>query len=256
MKILSLLALAALVASCHLPHEPGPQPSWLDNQRYEPTLNVFGLLRAEVGASFVHVERAYQMDETEEQLDFNLTITQVAVTRLSDGIVYYFEADSAGNEDFRHDTFSAVHGETYWLEVIAVGFDTLTGTTTVPPPVVVVTDQLQVSDGDISFELQGVAEIYLYDILLFTRQSADGDTTARSLRMLDQTGTDRLPVVLDYDVNIETPLYVEIFGYDANLTDYGLAPISIKPQTYNADQSTVQGGYGCFGALSVGRVAL
>ena len=49
------------------------------------------------------------------------------------------------------------------------------------------------------------------------------------------------------------PCTLLIYQYDLNLSTYLTANLSIKPNIYQTDFSTVTDGYGCFGSLNVLR---
>ena len=42
-----------------------------------------------------------------------------------------------------------------------------------------------------------------------------------------------------------------IYAYDLQLSEYMTYNVSIKPNTYRSDYSTVDNGFGCFGSLNV-----
>jgi len=60
-----------------------------------------------------------------------------------------------------------------------------------------------------------------------------------------------IPVEWTFDAANGAPLHLSVTALDENLTRYGNSPISFIPNTYHPDGSTVAGGYGCFGSVSV-----
>ena len=44
---------------------------------------------------------------------------------------------------------------------------------------------------------------------------------------------------------------LQIYAFDNNLSEYFTANLSSKPNIYQKEFSTVENGYGCFGALNV-----
>ena len=42
-----------------------------------------------------------------------------------------------------------------------------------------------------------------------------------------------------------------IYAYDLQLSEYMTYNVSIKPNTYRSDYSTVDNGFGCFGSLNI-----
>jgi len=71
--------------------------------------------------------------------------------------------------------------------------------------------------------------------------------------------TDRIqrPEVGDIAVTIaiepsgESTGLLIIYAYDLQLSEYITYNVSIKPNTYRSDYSTVDNGFGCFGSLNV-----
>jgi len=44
-----------------------------------------------------------------------------------------------------------------------------------------------------------------------------------------------------------------IYAFDLNLSEYLTVNLSIKPNIYQKDFSTVENGFGCFGAMNIYR---
>ena len=65
---------------------------------------------------------------------------------------------------------------------------------------------------------------------------------------------ERRSVRFDLSTAKGQPLLLEIYGYDANLAEYLTAATTIKYQTYLETVTTVTGGYGVFGSVSVREV--
>ena len=68
MRILTLVVmLPALtwIASCDLPHQPGPMPAVIVETEFEPGLNILGILRADElkGTSFININRVLTTEE-------------------------------------------------------------------------------------------------------------------------------------------------------------------------------------------------
>ncbi len=98
------------------------------SKEYEPQLNVYCILRNDAPYQKVVVDRTYEMDE---KSIYDLEDVQVILS--GEGISDTLIEDYTIPGLFRtRDTFPVFAGKTYYLEVSAKGFDTLTGTTTVP----------------------------------------------------------------------------------------------------------------------------
>jgi hypothetical protein len=99
-----------------------------NSEEYQPQLNVYCILRNDVPYQKVVVDRTYRMDE---KAIYDLEDVQVILS--GDGVCDTLIEDYANSGLFRtRDTFPIFTGKTYYLQVSARGFDTLTGITTVP----------------------------------------------------------------------------------------------------------------------------
>lgn len=253
LKIIMFILGLMFIFTCDLPHEPGPMPNDIIETEFIQGLNVLGVIRADdvTGTSFLQLNRAVTTEEiySDTISDFSPDVDHVKIIQQSTNTSY---AMVRGNDSipfwdeitFRDTSFLARSGETYHLEVQAPGYPTLTGSTAVPTKPQMVSGSLARTDDHVEFELSADPSAYEYKLyLIFADDVLE--------KVIKPAGQDAYPVSWDISKHSGTPLFLMLCALDENLTRYGNAPFSFMPNTYHPDVSTVDGGYGCFGSLSV-----
>lgn len=258
-KLTFAIFIVVLVgAACDLPTEPGPQPSTIIETDFEPGLNILGVLRLDdsTGTSFVYVERAFQTEELDTAMfaEDNLFIikdAETVVQKVTDKTAYpfIFEADTLRPYTYTHPGFAPTAGEQYALTITHPVLPTLTDTTVVPVKPAIDSASLDTMGQAVSFDLLTTTDTDLYDVYLFLTEDI------LHQRLANQAAEHR-PVQFDLSSAKGQPLWLEIYGYDANLTEYLTAATTIKYQTYLETVTTVTGGYGVFGSVSVAKMRL
>jgi hypothetical protein len=251
-----LLALA--VWTCSLPHEPGPQPSTIVETEFDSALNVFGVLRldGEANSSFFYLERTYQYQELDTiswDASFIPIVTDatVLVRGMFDTMTYEFthELDNLRGEIYTNEDFIPAAGETYALTITHPGFSTITDTTTVPIVPILDADSVIVWGDMVYFQQRTTADVYLYDIFLLSSEDS------LQYRFPNRDGA-TIPIAFQSTAPPGESMDIQVYGYDANLAEYLTTTITLKPQTYNETITTVTGGYGVFGSVSVAAVTV
>lgn len=252
-----LLVLASLIfmTACDLPHQPGPMPSDIVETEFEPGLNIIGVLRADdvLGSSFVNVTRALTTEEIYSDTieNFSPLVDYVRVHSSSIDTEYVFVPldDSSDTKTYSDTNLVVEAGLTYDIEISAPGFPVLTGETSIPQKPQLVANTLSVTTDNISFQLQHHSSAFEYKLyIIFSEQALE--------RVVKPTNGTLIDIDWDFDTGNGTPQYLMLSALDENLVRYGNTPISFIPNTYHPDASTVSGGYGCFGSLSVVFVEL
>ncbi|MBC8402889.1 MAG: DUF4249 family protein [Candidatus Marinimicrobia bacterium] len=245
-----ILLVMLIIISCDLPQDPGPMPTEIIAQKFEPGHNVFGVLRndGQPGTSFLHVERAWETEEMTEE--FDAFIRNATVTIFNDSAEWDFTYlnDTVYNEIYTNPGFLPLSGMEYGLIVESPELPTLTGTVVIPEKPPVDSSSIKIVNNYIQFSLAATSSIRMYDIYVFSE-----------LDVIDQrliSNGDAMEVKMDFSELGGVPNLIFIYGYESNLATYQTSPSTIKPQTYHETVITVEGGYGCFGALSVISIAL
>jgi hypothetical protein len=254
-RILIILTITLLFISCEDPFTGcGPQPIYLEKEPFKPMLNILGVLRPDsvqdLPASFVHVEGVYSISTIyPERFDLEDALVKIYCYRgeqISDSLDFVytgFDSIFASNE-YRSAEFFPVERELYHISCYREGYFKLTGQTTVPAKPVIVNDMIQVGQNRIFFEISPDSLAALYDISLNI-----GEVVLSQRIRKPEYGN--IAVTIDLPLTQQNSAQLEIYAYDLNLSEYLTYNISIKPNTYQGNYSTVENGYGCFGSLNI-----
>ncbi|MFH1212830.1 MAG: DUF4249 family protein [Candidatus Neomarinimicrobiota bacterium] len=234
---------------CDLPWQPGPMPSAIIETEFEPGLNILGVVRLEdsTANSFVYVERAYPPDEYDAQAD-TLPLVKDAVVQIrgsadTTALTFQYFGDLSGQK-YVNTGFRPVAGETYHLTIEAPDLPRLTAIASVPHLPEIDSNSLQVSATAVSFSMRTTDDASMYDVYLLCE---NGQSVKRFSN--EQAVTKEIQLTLNRDDG--NPLAIRIFSYDRNLAKLSNYTSSIMPQSFLETVSTVENGYGCFGAVSV-----
>lgn len=247
-----IIFLLFVLVGCSLPNQPGPQPTDIIPTTFEPGFNILGVIRVDGtrGSSFVHVQRAFRVEEATETFNpviRNATVSVRAGNRDS-SYAFTFVHDSLRGDIYTHPTFRAAPGQTYRLLVSNGELPNLSAATVTPPLPMVEAGSMVIEPQEILFAITNSSEARLYQVNLICETA--GYSRQQMIRA-DQRQAFRFPLG-----DAEKPVRLEVYAYDAHLTEYLTAAITIKPQTYAETVTTVEGGYGCFGAVSKTEIPL
>jgi len=245
---LTILFLVLIWFACDLPTEPGPMPKTIIDTDFVPGLNVFSVLRldGQPGSSFLYVERVYETEEmAEEAFSPVIKDAEVIVRNEQDqsSFLFIFEEDSIRGAIYKNDDFLPVESNQYSLTITVPELPNLFASTVIPVKPSIDSTSLKISDRSLSFILYTSQNTDSYDIYLFL---SNGSLHQRIVN----PEQDELKIQFDFPVKKGTPLWIEIYGYDPNLSEYLSSSITLKPQTYYEMVNPVSNGYGCFGSVS------
>jgi hypothetical protein len=252
-NILYVCFCLLLIVNCSSlnPVTPGPQPHYLEDVKHDPMLNVFGILRPDslgfVPLSYVHLEFSFPTDNIPDSIiipDAQVKIFKVDGTRTVDSC--YFDYTDLGlfpTQEYRHASFFPQKG-TYRLICQKEGFPVLSAETTVPNVPVIQEETIQRQGNSFSFQIMRDEQAGLYEVVLEGRNRLIKD------RFLRPNSGD-VPISLSLDGVPKEVFQLTIYAFDLNLSEYLTYNLSIKPDIYQKDFSTVQNGFGCFGAMNI-----
>lgn len=252
LRSLRFVSLLLLSAACSLPSQPGPQPSDIIPTKFTPGFNIMGVVRVDgtSGSSFIHVERAFRVEEATET--FSPVIREATVTIYThspdSGFTCTFRSDSLRGDIYTNDTFQPLANREYHLRISGAGLPAVSASTMTPALPVVDTTSLVVSPDMVAFTLLTPPDTAMYDVYLICRNQ---EYSQRWVHRAGPAKEFKFPLSND-----KKPIRIEIYAYDSHLTDYLTSAITIKPQTYRETVTTVAGGYGCFGSVSKSVVSL
>jgi len=249
--IFLIVVLISLNCASLDPTAPGPQPHYIENVTFQPQLNVFGVLRPDsVGLlplSFVHVERSYPPDERPDSAtiaDARVVVFRMEGTTVADSAIFiYTDFGTFTSREYRNASFFPQPG-TYRLVCQKQGYPELSAETTLPAKPVIQQGSLKLEANSLSFQIKRDEQVGLYRVIFRCSQGVVGGNFLRP-----QSGDVKISLSLTgIDTNNGQLI---IYGYDLNLSRYLTANLSIKPNIFQQDFSTVTNGYGCFGSLNV-----
>ena len=242
-----LILLVAFWSGCDLPWEPGPMPTELIETEFEKGLNVFGLLRDDgiSGSSFIRVERAIKVDEFNDTMSVDIRNADVTIMHNASSATYsfQFEEDTARGNLFFNPYFTPAEGETYTLTVKAESFPTIFASATIPQRPGI--ENSSFSEKSYNFDLVMTEDTGMYEVYLFLK----GGSAVYEKVIND--GQQKKKLSLKIPDGYGSPYLLNIYGYDPQLTEYTNAAVTLRWNTYQETVTTVEGGYGAFGAVTV-----
>ena len=242
-----LILLVTFWSGCDLPWEPGPMPTELIETEFEKGLNVFGLLRDDgmSGSSFIRVERAIEVDEYSDTMSADIRSADVTIIHDESSATYtfQFEEDTTRGNLFFNPYFIPAEGETYTLTVKAESFPTIFASATIPQRPGIKNSSF--SEKFYNFDLVMTEDTGMYEVYLFL----EGGSAVYEKVIND--GQKKKKLSLKIPDGYGSPYLLNIYGYDPQLTEYTNAAVTLRWNTYQETVTTVEGGYGTFGAVSV-----
>jgi hypothetical protein len=242
--LIVLLPAAVVIPGCDLPFERGPQPTELVDLEFQPGHNILGILRLDdiAGSSFIRVERAYRTEEMDEDFSSLVRDAYVMIESGSMKSIFRLAVDSVLGDVYKNSEFIATENQRYTLYISSPDLPDLGASVIVPPRPDVVEASVLKTDRSVQFDIQTNPAIQIYDIFGVLNGKF------HNVRLLNDRDT--LHVLFKSEDPLSSPVRIEIYGFEENLSLYMASSITIKPQAYHETVSTVEGGYGCFGALS------
>ena len=231
----------------------GPQPKYFDQHDHEPMLNIIGVLRPDniddKPLSFVHLEKSYPyatFPDTIRVTDASVTLIEYEENTTVDSIpLSYTDCNDAFETlEYRHSDFFPIAGHTYGISCVRDGFPELTSHTTIPCVPIIVDNSLQVESHRLTFAIVRDSLAALYDIFVLTEQQVYTERIRRP-----ETGNTFIEMTFDQHIGSQGLL--RIYAYDLQMSEYISYNISIKPNTFKSNYSTVENGFGCFGSLNI-----
>lgn len=252
--IYMLIIVIVLLIACENPITGfGPQPLYFDKHVHKPMLNVFGVLRPGnldgKPLSFVHLEESFPITTSPDTIvvsDAKVTLFKYEKNIVVDSLeLSYTNLNSTFPiSEYRHIEFFPMEGVTYGVSCVRNGFPKLTSKTTIPSTPKIVDNSIHSDENKLTFSILRDSLAALYDIYLIV----DQETISKRIRR-PEAGNIR--VIINFNQTIESQGLLLICAYDLQLSEYITYNVSIKPNTYRSNYSTVENGFGCFGSLNI-----
>jgi hypothetical protein len=264
-KVMLLVVSTFVLSSCEetLEYYYGipMQPKFFDNSDWQKVINVFGILRpdsASVPMSFIFMEKTYP---TKNAVDEDMTLTNSIVKIYSTDVLgkkdtfnlFFYESTDTTKWSFpRYISYKLrpQPGCKYRLECKNDSLPTVTCEASVPYPPEIIANSLSVDDSKIVFTIKTDSLAYLYDIYLF---SSNDMISKRFVHKENKP----MEVNWQFERNGDW-LNMVIYAYDKNMASYlSTATNSFYTfNTYRPPVTTVDGGFGVFGAMNLLSVEL
>jgi hypothetical protein len=259
-RLIALLTLLLCLVSCEktLEYYYGlpMQPKFFEDTEWQKVINIFGILRPETSTepmSFVFLERTYP---TKGAIDEDLTITDAEATIYSTDVTgqkntfrlnYYTSSDSGAwiFPRFISTKLKPQPGSKYELKCSSVNLPTVHCETYMPYEPRIIQNTLTVDNKSIRFTLACDSLALLYDIYLF---STNDYITKRLIHK------DNKPLEVDWQFEkIGNWQLMAIYAYDKNMASYLSTATSsfYSFNTFRPPVTTVDGGFGVFGAMNL-----
>ncbi|MDA3823604.1 MAG: hypothetical protein PF450_13475 [Bacteroidales bacterium] len=235
----------------------GGQPTFYEEDNFDKQLNVFTILQPDNTGGFS--KSVFELSRTRmalnDTLNDSILLSGAIITLLkiqdqasidSLSFTYYypdslvFDPLSDPNASFRLEELY-----TYSLEISCEGFSNIYAKC-IPPVQPILASEVSSEGETISFSLKNDSSIYLYEVFLVY-----SDKLSTPFRIEAQNDLNETMVFIENSYPEKTLQKKLIYSYDKNLsTYYSFSNVFIKPNTYRPPFTTLEGGYGCFGAIN------
>lgn len=252
-RLLIISIISSLFFACDLPNQPGPMPNDIIETEFTPGLNILGILyNSDTTESFIYIEEALPTDTYYENMDSNIvTNAEIIIWGEKDTTKYKFiiqpDVDSCR---YINKNFIPISGEKYYLKISArtdQGNLSVAATTIVPTLPEITSDSVKISDEVLNINIKSNDDIVRYDFYLFSEENLLAEKIIYSDFNCVQFNLEEFDTL---------PTRIEILTFDKNLTTYLQTSNTLFPQNYQENISTVEEGYGCFGAISKKNIHL
>lgn len=255
-----MLFFLALLSSCEKTMEYyygiPMQPEFFENTPWQKVINVFGILRPDSAAlpmSFVYMEKTYPTKNASDE-DNVLKNSSVVILETDElgkrdtfNLGFYENIDSTKWDfpRFISRKLKPKAGRRYELECTNEGLPAVHSSAIVPYVPKLIENTLKVDNKNVTFSLKDDSLAYLYDVYLFSNTSM---LTKRFLH----TRNSNLYVNWALE-RTDDWHYIAIYAYDKNLASYLSTSTNsfYTFNTYRPPVTTVEGGYGVFGAMNL-----
>lgn len=225
----------------------------MENNKFEPGLNVFGIIKS--GPDFdtinhrFEVHRLLDINDWENGFEVNDARIQL-VRKTTNGEEFSYELNSYSNGLYYFPDIIAAEGDV-WKYSCTYDTFTVNATCTIPNEPIVDEQSFVFIDNSLVFNIQSDSSAYMYTVYLIQDQYAE---VIQAIPTPDSITS----VKIEPEWTIaEGKLFLYIFAFDKNIRQYHTTSNTFfKPNAYRPLFSTVDGGYGVFGAASSTQVIL
>ncbi len=244
--LLILFYIMLMNSTCDLPHHPGPMPKEIIDLKFEPGLNVFGIIRLNENnpESFVYLHEALKTKDFYKYEDSNIYDASVIISD-EDSVYNFHIQNEIDSIRYINQNFIPKEREIYYLEIDATTENgDLHLYAEAQVPTIPAIKNLEIKENQTLVQLITTDDAFYYELILFF----ENEEIKQPLLINENNNKE---IIFHYSDKYGKPLLLGIAAYDKNLAKYLNASTGIIPQTYQEPISTVENGYGCFGAISL-----
>ena len=223
----------------------------MEDSPFEPGLNVYGVVKC--GADFDSVNYYFEVQRMLDMLDWSAGMevddAKIHLHRITaQGVEFDYDLSYYDDSTYRNDSIKTLSGDRWTYRCAE---DTFEVTSSCMVPNLPVIQNAQLTDNRVSFEVKADTSAYLYLVYVFQGENIHTEYKTPSINGNTEFLTD-----LEWEVSDE-PIFVYVCAYDENLRKYQTTSNTFfKPNAFRPSFSTVDGGYGTFGAIAIQSVVL
>jgi hypothetical protein len=224
----------------------------IEENNYQPGLNIFGILRPDSTSnfnnSFVHVQKVAPAVDNYPEFTADSLIVKDAIVNIGEleNAAHLFSYTTHNNlftePQYRpSEGFKVEAGKKYSIACEKEELPLLSSATIVPEKPEIVSESIIKTEKNLYFEITADSSAFMYDVIAYSNNVA---TNSQRIVSLVYSNT---PVII-MDSKIDR---LEIYAYDYNLADYfATSNTSLNFNKYRKTFGNVKGGYGVFGSLN------
>ena len=230
-----------------------PLQPQLDENNYEPGLNIIGVFRPDrtdsISKSFVHVQEVAPAIGNYPEFSIDSLLIKTAevlvVDESADTFLFAFTNYNDLFDEYQYRPaveFQAVSGVEYTINCTYDDLPELSSTT-ILPEVPELASEISMSNGTVTFSIKLDSTAFMYEVYVRADEVITG-----YVRIVP---THEGHAKVELSVGNTEPTEILIYAYDFNLaTYYATSNTSLNFNKYRRTYGNVEGGYGVFGSLN------
>ncbi|MFA9388676.1 MAG: hypothetical protein ACERKD_02635 [Prolixibacteraceae bacterium] len=221
------------------------QPDLTDSP-FEPGLNVFGVLKC--GSDFdtinYHFEVQNMLDLQDWSTGLEVPDAQIQLTRISSSNeALNYDLSFVEGAGYKNNSIETLPGDRWEYRCMKDSFE-VTSSCIVPNLPII--DQSTVEGKEVKIIIEADSTQFLYLVYVF-----QGDNVYSEFKVPQPNLTTELFISPEWEIT-SSPVQVYVCAYDRQLREYQTTSNTFfKPNAFRPSFSTVNGGYGTFGAIAI-----
>lgn len=218
---------------------------------FEPGLNVFGVMKC--GTNFDSVNYHFEVQNLLELQDwsegFDVTDAQIQLKRMSpNGDTFTYDLIYDVISGYGNSNIETKPGDRWEYQCVK---DTFKVTASCLVPNLPVITNASVEGNAIKFTVEADTSAFIYLAYVL-----HGENILTEYKIPQVGSTTEWSIQTTWEISSE-PVLLYVCAYDQNLREYQTTSNTFfKPNAFRPAFSTVDGGYGTFGAIAISRVSI